>query len=342
VHRSEITIDLGALRRNVARLREVAAPAEVWAVVKSDAYGHGVVDVAPAALAAGAAGVCVATAAEGAALRPLLPDARILVLGALAPGDEETARRAGLEVTVSSADLPSGLAVHLKLDTGMGRWGMTPDELRRVPPAIAVGVMSHLATAEEPDDTFARLQIRRFTKAAESFEGVTLHLANSAAALRFAEARLDAVRCGIALYGLSPFGDDPSRHGLEPVLSWRSYVAQVRLLAAGESTGYGRRFVARRATRIGIVPVGYGDGFRRGLTGTEVAVVGRRRRVVGTVSMDAFAVELPEGDAGDVVSIIGDGILAEEHARALGTITYELACGIVSSAPRAARTVVGG
>ena len=202
--------------------------------------------------------------------------------------------------------------------------------------------MSHLATAEEEDDTFARLQIERFRAVAERFGDATLHLANSAATFRFPEARFDAVRCGIAVYGLSPFGDDPRRHGLEPVLSWRSHVAQVRVLRAGESTGYGRRFVAERATRIGIVPVGYGDGFRRGLTGTEVLVGGVRRRVLGTVSMDAFAIELPEGDAGDPVTLIGDGVLAEEHASLLGTITYELACGIVSTAGRARRTVVDG
>ncbi len=343
MHRSEITIDLGALRRNVVRLRAVAAPAELWAVVKSDAYGHGAADVAPAALVAGAAGLCVATVAEGVALRKVVPDeARVLVLGGLAPGEEQTAREAGFEVVASTPDLPRGLPLHLKVDTGMGRWGMDPDQLRDIRRENVVGLMSHLATAEEEDDTFARLQIERFRAVAEGFGDATLHLANSAATFRFPEARFDVVRCGIAVYGLSPFGDDPRRHGLEPVLSWRSHVAQVRVLRAGESTGYGRRFVAERATRIGIVPVGYGDGFRRGLTGTEVLVGGVRRRVLGTVSMDAFAIELPEGDAGDPVTLIGDGVLAEEHASLLGTITYELACGIVSTAGRARRTVVDG
>lgn len=342
MHRSEITIDLGALRRNVGRLREIAAPAQVWAVVKADAYGHGARDVAPAAMEAGATGICVATVAEGIELRATLPDARILVLGALTPGDLAPARAAGLEVTVGSVDLPEGLPVHLKVDTGMGRWGIDPGDLGRVPPARLAGVMSHLATADEPDESFALEQIERFRQVSQRFGDVPLHLANSAATFRFPEARLDAVRCGIALYGLSPFGDDPAAFGLEPVLSWRSHVAQVKTLRVGESTGYGRRFVAERPTRIGIVPIGYGDGLRRGLTGVEVLVDGERRPLLGTISMDAVAVDLPEGDAGASVTILGDGILAEEHAAALGTITYEIVCGIRSEPGRSSRTVIDG
>ena len=169
---------------------------------------------------------------------------------------------------------------------------------------------------------------------------MTRHVANSAAALRLPESRFDAVRCGIAIYGLSPFGTDPADDGLEPVLSWRSEVAQCRLLRQGESTGYGRRFVAEHDTWVGIVPVGYADGLRRDLTGTQVLVDGARRRVVGTVSMDATAVELDrELPAGTPVTIVGDGILLEEHARIAGTITYELACGITSSPARTQRVV---
>lgn len=342
MHRSEITIDLGALRRNVRRLCEVAAPAGVWAVVKADAYGHGARDVAPVALEEGALGICVATVAEGVALRPLLPEARILVLGDLSPADASVARAHGLEVTVSCSDLPAGLAVHLKVDTGMGRWGIEAAEASRVPAGRLAGLLSHLATADEPGESFARDQIERFRSVAEAFPGVPAHLANSAATFRYPEARLDAVRCGIALYGISPFARDPAELGLEPVLTWRSYVARVRTLAAGESTGYGRRFVAERPARIGIVPIGYGDGFRRGLTGSDVVVGGSRRRVIGTVSMDAIAVELPEGDPGDPVVLLGEGVRAEEHAAALGTIGYEIVCGIRSDEGRARRTVVDG
>jgi alanine racemase len=342
VSRSTITIDLGALRQNVARLREAAGPAEVWAVVKADAYGHGAPACAHAALEAGAAALCVATAAEGAELRRALTRARILVMSPLEPGDEERARDARLEVALSTPQIPAGLRVHVKVDTGMGRFGMSAEEALALPRDRVVGLMSHLATADEPDESFAREQVERFRALAEEFRGVTAHLANSAAALRFPEARFDAVRCGIALYGLSPFGDDPAHHGLQPVLSWRSHVALAKTLAPGESTGYGRRFAADRATRIGIVPVGYADGFRRGLTGTEVLVGSSRRRVVGTVSMDSFAVELEDEPAGAPVTLIGEGVLAEEHAARLGTINYEITSAINRDPLRAEVVVVDG
>jgi alanine racemase len=342
MRRSEITIDLGALRRNVARMREAAAPAELWAVVKADAYGHGIIDAARTAIEAGAAALCVVTAREGEALRAALPAARILVMGPLAPGEDDIARGARLEIALSSPDVPAGIPVHLKVDSGMGRWGMTPEEARTVPREQVVGIMSHLATADETDQSFARAQIARFAEIAAEFEGVPAHLANSAATLSFPEARFDAVRCGVALYGLSPFGDDPFAHGLEPVLSWRSYVAVAKTLAAGESTGYGRGFVAEQPARIGVAPIGYADGFRRGLTGTSVVVGGSRRRVVGAVSMDAFAVELEDEEVGAPVTLIGDGVLAEEHARHLGTLNYEITCGIRSDPLRADRTVVDG
>jgi alanine racemase len=341
--RSEITIDLGAFRRNVETMRAAAAPAEMWAVVKADGYGHGILDVARAALGAGAGALCVASAREGEAVRSDLPDARILVLGPLAQGEDELARRARLEVAVSSgAQIPEGVDLHLKVDTGMGRWGMSLDEAREVPRDRVVGVMSHLATSEEEDQNFAREQIERFGEVAREFEGATAHLANSAAVLGLPESRFDAVRSGVALYGLSPFGRDPSEHGLEPVLTWRSYVALAKTLAAGESAGYGRRFVAERPTRIGVVPVGYGDGFRRALTGAQVLVEDSRRHVVGTVSMDALAVELGDEPEGAPVTLIGDGLLVEEHARHLATINYEVTTGIRSDPLRATRTVLDG
>jgi alanine racemase len=342
MRRSEITIDLAALRRNVRRLREAAGEAELWAVVKADAYGHGAEDVAAAALDAGAAALCVATVSEGEALRRLDSEVRILVMGPLEVREEDAARRSRLEVTAHRRDIPRGLPVHLKVDTGMGRWGMSPEEALKARREGVVGLMSHLATADEEDGSFAREQLERFRELAEQFDGVVRHVANSAATLRFPEARYDAVRCGVALYGLSPFGDDPATHGLEPVLSWRSQVALTKTLAPGESTGYGRRFVAERAARIGLVPVGYGDGFRRGLTGSEILVGGSRRRIVGTISMDALAVELGDEPEGTEVTLIGNGVLVEEHARRLGTINYEVTCGIRSAPERAKRQIVDG
>ncbi len=336
MHRSEITIDLGAIRHNARRLLEALAGAELWAVVKANGYGHGATDVARATLDAGASALCVVTVAEAVELRRELPDARIVVM---CPTDElGAAREARLELVVSvPGEIPQDVPVHLKLDTGMGRWGLA--ELPQ-PPANVVGVMSHLATADT-DPAFAQEQIERFREATEPYSHLTRHIANSAAALRLPEARFVAARCGIALYGISPFNTDPSADGLRPALSWRSRLARVFLLQPGESTGYGRRFVAERATWIGIVPVGYADGFRRDMSGTEVLVDGEPRRAVGTVSMDAVAVELDrELPVGTPVTIVGDGLPIERHARVAGTIGYEIACGINSDPDRSRRFVV--
>src|SRR6266581_398828 len=217
MHRSEVTVDLGAVRRNARTLLRALEGSQLWAVVKANAYGHGAIDVAGAVVDEGAGALCVATVAEGLELRQEFSLIRILVMGPTASSREVAeAREAKLELAVWDEELPEGVRVHLKLDTGMGRWGLS----------------------ELP-----------------------------------------------ALYGLSPFGEDPAVDGLEPALSWHSYLAQVKLLRPGESAGYGRRFVAERPTWIGLVPVGYGDGFRRDLTGTEVRIGGELRPVVGTVSM---------------------------------------------------------
>jgi alanine racemase len=337
MHRSEITVDLGAVRRNVRQLRNVLGAAELWAVVKADAYGHGAVDVAGAALGEGALGLCVATVAEALPLRREFPGVRILVMGPTSGREIAQARDADLDLVATDDAIPDGVRVHLKLDTGMGRWGFS--ELP-APPAEVVGVMTHLATADS-DPEFARVQLQRFEDATADYPHLIRHAANSAATLRLPESHLDAARCGIALYGLSPFNEIPASDGLEPALRWDSHLAQIRRLAPGESTGYGRRFTADAQTWIGIVPVGYADGFRRDMTGTQVRVAGEPRRVVGTVSMDAMAVgpnrELPVGTP---VTLIGHGVLAEDHARVAETINYEIVCGIESGPLRARRTVL--
>jgi alanine racemase len=339
MHRSELTVDLGAIRRNAATLLRALDGAELWAVVKANGYGHGAVDVARAALAGGASALCLATVPEALAVRRASPEPRILVLGPFAADEVAEAREARLELVVSGGAIPPEIPVHLKLDTGMGRYGFR--ELPE-PPANVVGLMTHLATADS-DPAFAAEQIERFRAATEPYAHLTRHVANSAAALRLPASRFDAARCGVALCGLSPFGEDPAVDGLEPALRWESYLAQVKQLDAGASTGYGRRFVAQAPTWIGLVPLGYGDGFRRNLTGTEVLVGGERRRAVGTVSMDSFAVELDrELPAGTPVVLLGDGILAEEHARVAGTINYEIVCGVNDDPTRARRTVVNG
>jgi alanine racemase len=336
MHRSELLIDLGALRRNVRTLLHALDGSELWAVVKADGYGHGAADVAGAALGAGATALCVATVPEALALRRDFTTARIIVMGPAGNLEVGQARDAGLELVVSSGEIPDRIPVHLKLDSGMGRWGLSELAL---PPTNVVGLMSHLATADT-DAAYAEWQIERFRSATDPYSHLTRHIANSAAALRYPSARFDAARCGIALYGLSPFGTDPAEDGLEPVLTWSSHIAQTRMLRSGESTGYNRRFVAESETWIGIVPVGYADGFRRDMTGTLVRVAGEPRRVVGTVSMDAIAVVLDRDlPIGTPVVLLGQGVLAEEHARVAGTINYELVCGIESSPTRARRVV---
>jgi len=266
-------------------------------------------------------------------LRRELPEPRILVFG---PTDDLAgARAARVELCVGDP-VPEEIPVHVKLDTGMGRWGVS--ELR-APGRNVVGLMTHLATTDS-DPEFARLQLERFRAATADYPQLTRHAANSGATLRLPESHFDAVRCGIALYGLSPFAADPAEDGLVPVLSWRSELALVKQLRPGESTGYGRKLVAEHDTWVGIVPVGYADGFRRDMTGTHVHVGGERCRVVGAVSMDALAVELPrELTRGTDVVLVGPGISLEEHARVAGTINWELACRIESGPSRATRVV---
>ncbi len=359
--RATVTVDLGAIEDNVARLRNAAGPAEVWAVVKADGYGHGATAVGRAALRAGARQLCVATWEEARGLREELGDVPVLVMGPLVPGEE--AHVTGVDVAVSSVEgfarLQAGarapLGVHVKVDTGMGRWGMSAAEALRVADQLdadgglrPAGLMSHLAVADT-DAGFTRQQVERFAEVAERFPPCPRHLANSAAALRFPEARFDAVRCGIAIYGLSPFAVDPDADGIAPALRIETHVAEVKLLGAGESSGYGRRFVATEPTWIGLAPAGYADGVPRALSGrADVLVGGRRRRVAATVSMDQLTFVIGaecDVEPGDPVTLIGrDGderILAEEWARLAGTINYEI---VTSLAPRPRRVehVVAG
>ena len=245
--------------------------------------------------------------------------------------------------------------VHVKLDTGMGRLGTRdPAEATAVAEAVAAadglelsGAMTHFATADDRDDAFIDEQLARFRAWAQplrdAYPGIVLHAANSAATLRDPASHFDLVRAGIAVYGMDPFGRDPAEHGLEPALELASYVAEVKRCAAGESAGYGRRFIAARDTLIATLPIGYGDGVRRGLTNNaDVLVRGRRRPLVGTVSMDNVTLDLGADGGGvsrgDEAVLIGAGdgerILAEEVARRLDTINYEVTCAISARVPR--------
>jgi alanine racemase len=349
--RAVARISVDAIERNCARL---AALAPLCAVVKADGYGHGALEAALAAQRGGAAWLAVATANEAATLRDRGVRGPILVMGALSPSELDVALVAGADVVAWREGGVAALArrgkpvgVHVKLDTGMGRLGTRdPEEATRVAQAVRAaglrlaGAMTHFATADD-DPEFMAEQLARFRPWADAL-GVTRHAANSAATLRAPEARLDMVRCGIAIYGMDPFQRDPADHGLEPALELVSYVAEVKLARAGESAGYGRRFVAERDTWIAAIPVGYGDGVRRGLSGHgEVLLGGRRVPFAGTVSMDNITVDLGDQpvERGTEAVLIGarggERILAEDWARALGTINNEVTCGISARVPRA-------
>jgi alanine racemase len=351
-------VNLAAIERNVARLRrELTGGTELCAVVKADGYGHGAAPAARAALAGGATWLAVAAAGEAAALRAAGIDARLLVMGALTPGELDVALQADADVVVWREELLSAVAdrgggrVHVKLDTGMGRLGTRdPAEATRVAEAAATtagvqlaGAMSHFATADELGDAFLGEQLERFEAWAlplrERFPGLLLHAANSAAVLRDGATHFDLVRPGIAIYGLDPFQQDAAARELEPALELSSYVAEVKRCAAGQSAGYGRRFVAERDTVVATVPIGYGDGVRRALTNNaDVLIDGRRLPLAGTVSMDNVTVDLgPDGagvSRGDEVLLIALGLPAEEMARRLQTINYEITCGLTQRVPR--------
>jgi alanine racemase len=357
VTRLRVEVDASAIRANAAQLVRVLGRSELWAVVKADGYGHGAERSARAALAGGARRITVATLDEGRALRSVLgDDVPIIVLGPLEPGRAGEAH--GLELTISTPDGLHELAtggyrgiVHVKADTGMGRWGLTPADALALGRSLAAGdvaglelggLLSHLATADEPDPAHVRRQTERFAELAAVFPACPRHLANSAGALRHPATRFDAARCGIALYGVAPDDGDVSRDGLRPALRVSSTVVALRTLAPGESSGYGRRLVASQETRVATVPLGYADGYPRALSGrADVLVRGRRRRVAATVSMDALGIVVDDDvELGDEVVVLGtqgdDRVSPEELARLAGTIGYEICCGFRQRAERGA------
>jgi alanine racemase len=359
-------IALGAVERNCARLKaELGGAAELCAVVKADGYGHGADACAGAALAGGASRLAVATGAEAVRIGRRFPQIPLLTMGALDADDLDDALAAGAEVAVwrdgfrqmvSARGRAQGrpVRVHIKYDSGMGRLGNPdPGEVLALARACAedprlelAGVWTHFATADEPDSDFFDQQVDRFEAVAAAvkaeFPGVIAHAANSAAVLRAPRSHFDMARCGVAVYGLDPFQGDPAEHGLAPALSLRSYVADVKRFAAGDSAGYGRTWRAPADTWVGVLPIGYGDGVRRGLSNNaEVLIGGRRRPLVGTVSMDNITVDLGPGneiEPGEEAVLIGsqgsESILAEEVAARLGTINYEVTCGISARVPR--------
>ena len=363
--RAVAEVNLAAIERNVRMLGSRLAPgARLCAVVKAYGYGHGAVPAARAALRGGARALAVATAEEAAELRDGGLQAPIIVLGAVSQEELPVAIEAGAELVawdkrfveaLRAAVAGAPVRVHVKLDSGLGRLGTRRSDralevvravLDEAPALELAGAMTHFATADDDLD-FVEHQLRAFVPFAAAVRlaapgQVIAHAANSAATIRARSTHLDMVRCGIAIYGADPIGSDPARARLEPALSLRSYVAAVKATARGESAGYGRRFIANRETFIATLPIGYGDGVSRGLSNNcDVLIGGHRYPLVGTVSMDNITVDVgpdPTVEIGQLATLIGvDGQerqTAEDLAGRLGTINYEVLCGISRRVPR--------
>lgn len=363
-------VDLDAIAHNVEHLRSVVAPSAVWAVVKANGYGHGAVEAARTAMGAGAQGLCVALIEEGAELRVAGIDAPILVLSEQPVEVADDIVRFRLMATVYTVAFINALAsaargrgvdgvpVHLKIDTGMQRVGVAVDAAAAMVAAVEahapalrlVGIFTHLALADEPDDPFTDDQLAAFDETVEALSlppGVLVHTANSAGALAHPDARRSFVRAGIAIYGISPgHGVDPLCGALRPAMSLEARVSFVKRVTAGSRISYGLRHTFERDTTVATVPIGYADGVPRRLfeTGGEVLIGGRRRPIVGVVTMDQLMADCGDDSiaVGDEVVLIGsqDGpggrqtIRAEDWADRLGTIGYEIVCGIGGRVPR--------
>lgn len=352
-----VEVSASAIEHNVRELAAMSAPAPVWAVVKANGYGHGAVASARAALAGGAQGLCVALVQEGVELREAGIEASILVLSEQPAETAAVAVANRLASTVYSANGVAALAavgakshpVHMKIDTGMRRVGVAPEDVVALADLIAAssavacaGVFTHLAVAEEVADGFTQVQLERLDAslaalAKAGHQPPVVHAANSAAAILHPAARRDMVRTGISIYGLAPSPEMALLcTSLRPALSLHARVSFVKRVRGGEGISYGLRHSFERDTTVATLPLGYADGVPRryGAVGGEVLLGGVRRRVVGVVTMDQLMVEC--GDAqvgvGDRAVLIGkqggDEITVDEWALRLGMINYEVVCGL--------------
>lgn len=340
-------IDLGAVRHNVRELKRRAPSSRLMAVVKADAYGHGAVEVAVAARDAGAESFAVVTVEEAAELRSGGITEDILIFTDLLPDRLPIAEEHRLDVTAHSVESARRISAHpnlwahLKVNTGMNRWGVEPEdvgEARRILGDQLIGVYTHFACADS-DAGEVDLQLGTFEKvlAAHPFGGATVHAANSAATLWHPASHYDCVRPGVALYGMHPggdAGDAEEDENLRPVMSLKSYVADIRRLSPGDGVSYGLTFRAREPMYAATVPVGYAEGYRRTLSGEAEALIGGvRRPLLGRVTMDAsvFGVDVSTQVGDEVVLLGGQGegrIRAEEVGRWAGTINYEVTTGV--------------
>jgi alanine racemase len=354
-------IDLSAIRDNVRAIKAFLGPGRhLWAVVKANAYGHGASETAASALAAGADGLAVSCLNEAAELRV---DARAKApLLVLAPGEPraalwmvrldiiQTACYEAMAEALSQAAvrLEKPARVHLKIDTGMGRLGVRPEALAAFTRAIAElpglqleGVFSHLATAEAEDPSFAHLQFERFEVASQALEAAGIscgmrHLANSAATLRFPEMLLDAVRPGLLIYGIYPDAPDVAAVDLRPAMSWRTRLSFLHRLPAGSPVSYGCTWVADRDSLVGVLPLGYADGYPRSASNRgHVLLRGRPCPIIGVICMDHMMIDatgVPEAEADDEVVLLGqqgnETITANQLAQWAGTVVHEVPTAI--------------
>jgi len=365
VRAARVEVDLEAVAHNVRVLRELVAPAELCAVVKADGYAHGAIAVGQAALGAGAAWLGVALLEEGAVLRKAGIDAPILLLSQPRTDDIPAAVRYGLDISVYTASGIEGVAeaaraagvvasVHLKVNTGMYRVGAEPGdiptlakEIVRRPELELAALWTHCAVADEPGNPFTDEQLDRFERVEAELAAAGIvprlrHAANTAAGIDHPRSRYDLVRAGIGIYGISPAPALDGRVDLHPALTLRAEVSMVRRVPAGERVSYGLRHRFERDTVVATVPIGYADGVPRRLSsvGGEVLVAGRRRRIVGAVTMDQLMVDCGDDpiSVGDEVILLGrqgdEVITAAEWAAPLDTIAYEIVCGIGPRVPR--------
>ena len=364
-------IDLDAIAFNAAGLKARAGgKAELMVTVKANGYGHGAVQVARAALEGGATRLAVHRALEGVQLRQAGITAPILVMGYTLPAVSERVVRWNLTPTVNSQPQAEALSaaaaaagkmlpIHVKIDTGMGRYGLLPDEalgfvrfLSGLPGLALEGLYTHHAVADLADKSFTRHQFGLYMNVVEQLEaaGFTFplkHVSNSATTLDLPEMALDMLRCGIALYGLRPSGEVEPVIPLRPALTLKSRVVRVRTLPAGASISYGRTYITEKPTRVALVPVGYGDGYHRILSNRGAVLIhGQRAPIVGRVCMDQFVVDvnhIPDVQLHDEVVLVGrqgEGhIPAEEVARWAETINYEVTTGLL---PRVVRVYIKG
>ena len=357
-----LEIDLGAIRNNIQLLRKITGK-QVMAVVKANGYGHGAIQVARAATSAGATWCGVSRVEEGLALRQAGLTCEILVLGYTPPAIIPAAIEGQLCVTVYDEEVvkayiqnargqPSKLRLHVKVETGMGRLGMAPEQalefirwLSHQDEVQVDGFFTHFARADEPAEDATRLQLARFDRVLDGLEAAGLrppfvHAANSAGSLNFAESSYDLIRPGIAIYGLHPSLEAPLPSGFHPALSWKARLTSVKFLPAGHGVSYGALYTTHQTERIGVVPVGYADGFRR-VSNQVVLINGKRFPVIGRVCMDQCTVqldELPDARIGDEVVLIGqqgeERITAEELGKRWDTINYEVVCGLANRLQR--------